>query len=175
MSMVELMASDEEQSAVRSRAGEVRDFARSELFERTFQEGMDLVEETAAYLDGDGRRESRLLSRASALAYAGESMKLTTRLMQIASWLLVQRAVREGDMAPEAACDARYRLTERKVETEPTHPEIPIALIEYLVRTEKLHDRVLYLDRRLYLDAPAELDANPVLSQMGLLEAAFRL
>jgi len=169
MSMVELMASDEEQSAVRSRAGEVRDF------ERTFQEGMDLVEETAAYLDGDGRRESRLLSRASALAYAGESMKLTTRLMQIASWLLVQRAVREGDMAPEAACDARYRLTERKVETEPTHPEIPIALIEYLVRTEKLHDRVLYLDRRLYLDAPAELDANPVLSQMGLLEAAFRL
>ena len=175
MSMVELMASDEQQSAVRSRAGEVRDFARSELFERTFQEGMDLVEETAAYLDGDGRRESRLLSRASALAYAGESMKLTTRLMQIASWLLVQRAVREGDMAPEAACDARYRLTERKVETEPTHPEIPIALVEYLVRTEKLHDRVLYLDRRLYLDAPAELDANPVLSQMGLLEAAFRL
>ncbi|WP_371812953.1 DUF1465 family protein [Brevundimonas sp. AJA228-03] len=175
MSMVELMASDEEQSAVRSRAGEVRDFARSELFERTFQEGMDLVEETAAYLDGDGRRESRLLSRASALAYAGESMKLTTRLMQIASWLLVQRAVREGDMAPEAACDARYRLTERKVETEPTHPEIPIALVEYLVRTEKLHDRVLYLDRRLYLDAPGELDANPVLSQMGLLEAAFRL
>jgi len=173
--MVEMMASDEEQSAVRSRAGEVRDFARSELFERTFQEGMDLVEETAAYLDGDGRRESRLLSRASALAYAGESMKLTTRLMQIASWLLVQRAVREGDMAPEAACDSRYRLTERKVETEPTHPEIPIALIEYLVRTEKLHDRVLYLDRRLYLDAPAELDANPVLSQMGLLEAAFRL
>ena len=170
-----MMASDEEQSAVRSRAGEVRDFARSELFERTFQEGMDLVEETAAYLDGDGRRESRLLSRASALAYAGESMKLTTRLMQIASWLLVQRAVREGDMAPEAACDSRYRLTERKVETEPTHPEIPIALIEYLVRTEKLHDRVLYLDRRLYLDAPAELDANPVLSQMGLLEAAFRL
>jgi regulator of CtrA degradation len=173
--MVEMMASDEEQSAVRTRAGEVRDFARSELFERTFQEGMDLVEETAAYLDGDGRRESRLLSRASALAYAGESMKLTTRLMQIASWLLVQRAVREGDMAPEAACDARYRLTERKVETEPTHPEIPIALVEYLVRTEKLHDRVLYLDRRLYLDAPAELDANPVLSQMGLLEAAFRL
>lgn len=25
-------------------------------------------------------------------------MRLTTRLMQIASWLLVQRAVREGDM-----------------------------------------------------------------------------
>ncbi|HRL24321.1 MAG TPA: DUF1465 family protein, partial [Brevundimonas diminuta] len=39
------------------------DFARSELFERTFREGMELVEETAAYLDGDGRQDSRLLSR----------------------------------------------------------------------------------------------------------------
>ena len=74
----------------------VQDFAASELFERTFQEGMDLVEETAAYLDGGGRQESKLLSRNAALAYAGESMRLTTQLMQVASWLLVQRAVREG-------------------------------------------------------------------------------
>ncbi len=168
------MASDDLQAPTAGRTGEIRDFARSELFERTFQEGMELVEETAAYLDGDGRRESKLLSRAAALAYAGESMKLTTRLMQVASWLLVQRAVREGDMTPDAAADPRYRLGERKVSTEPTHPEIPIALVEYLVRAEKLHDRVLYLDRRMYLDAPEETDVNPVLTQMGMLEAAFR-
>ncbi len=174
MSMVELMGDENFAPKTASRAGEIRDFARSELFERTFQEGMDLVEETAAYLDGDGRRESKLLSRSAALAYAAESMKLTTRLMQVASWLLVQRAVREGDMAPEAACEPRYRLNERKVEGEPSHPEMPIALVEYLVRAEKLHDRVLYLDKRMYLDAAPEPDANPVLSQLGMLEAAFR-
>ena len=56
------------------RAAVVADFAASELFARTFEEGMELVEETAAYLDGDGRRESKLLSRTTALAYAGESM-----------------------------------------------------------------------------------------------------
>lgn len=158
-----------------ARAQEIRDFARSALLQRTFQDGMDLVEETAAYLDGDGRRESRLLSRAAALAYAADSMKLTTRLMQVASWLLVQRAVREGDMTPEAATDPRYRLSERIIEAEPSHSELPIALIEYSVRAEKLFDRVLYLDRRMYLDAPAEPEVNPVLSQMGMLEAAFRL
>src|SRR3954447_21314240 len=92
------------------RATVIQDFARSELFERTFQEGMELVEETATYLDGGGRQESKLLSRNAALAYASESMRLTTRLMQVASWLLVQRAVREGDMPPEAACEDRYRL-----------------------------------------------------------------
>jgi regulator of CtrA degradation len=47
-------------------------------------------------------------------------------------------------------------------------------LVEYLVRAEKLYDRVLYLDRRMYLDTPGEADANPVLSQLGMLEAAFR-
>lgn len=175
MSMAEVMASDEPRTGPASRAGEIRDFARSELFNRTFAEGMELVEDTAAYLDGDGRRESKLLSRAVALAYASESMTLTTRLMQVASWLLVQRAVREGDMEPEAACDARYRMAERKMAVEPTHPELPIALIEYVVRAEKLHDRVLYLDRRMYLDAAPEPESNPVLSQLGMLEAAFRL
>ena len=80
------------------RADVIADFARSELFGRTFQEGMDLVEESAGYLDGAGRQESKSLSRNAALSYAAESMRLTTRLMKVASWLLVQRAVREGDM-----------------------------------------------------------------------------
>jgi regulator of CtrA degradation len=176
MSLVEFMTTDPIllSPTGRSRAAVVDDFARSELFDRTFREGMELVEETAAYLDGDGRRESKLLSRSTALAYAGESMRLTTRLMQIASWLLVQRAVREGDMTAEAACEARYRLAERRVDSESGNPELPIALVEYLVRTEKLYDRVLHLDRRMYLDEPEDDAVNPVQSQLDRLTAAFR-
>ena len=156
-----------------ARAAVVDDFARSELFDRTFREGMALVEDTAAYLDGDGRRESRLLSRATALAYAGESMTLTTRLMQIASWLLVPRAVREGDMTADSACEARYRLADRNPVAEPTHSDLPIALVEYLVQAEKLYDRVLHLDRRMYLDVADPVAVNPVQSQMDRLNAAF--
>lgn len=162
-----------EPSGGRSRAAVVRDFARSELFDRVFQEGMELVEDTAAYLDGDGRRESKLLSRAAALAYAGESMGLTTRLMQVASWLLVQRAVREGDMTPESACEQRYRLAERRPSVEPTHADLPIALVEYLVRAEKLYDRAVHLDRRMFLEAPEEEPVNPVHGQIDRLAAAF--
>ncbi|MGE3304268.1 MAG: DUF1465 family protein, partial [Hyphomonadaceae bacterium] len=89
------------------------DFARSELFERTFREGMTLVEETAAYLDGPGRAASKQLARAAALAYAGESMRLTTHLMQVASWLLVQRALRDGNMTLAEASHPKYRFTGR--------------------------------------------------------------
>ena len=38
-------------------------FIASALFARTFDEGMALVEETARYLDGEGREISRSLPR----------------------------------------------------------------------------------------------------------------
>ncbi|WP_397421572.1 DUF1465 family protein [Phenylobacterium sp.] len=154
----------------------IQDFARSELFERTFKEGMALVEETAAYLDGGGRQESKLLSRNAALAYAAESMRLTTRLMQVASWLLVQRAVREGDMAPAAACEDRYRLnadTVVRAEVLASRTELPTSLTRLADRAERLYERVRHLDRRMYVENPADERTNAVLGQMNRLKTAF--
>ena len=37
----------------------------SQSFSRFFHDGMKLVEDTAAYLDGPGRQESKLLDRAA--------------------------------------------------------------------------------------------------------------
>src|ERR1700722_14343256 len=77
--------------------------ASSAAFKDLFREGMTLVEEAASYLDGPGRAESRALPRPAALAYSTESMRLTTRLMQVASWLLLQRAVNEGELSSSQA------------------------------------------------------------------------
>jgi regulator of CtrA degradation len=160
------------------RAGVVQDFARSELFARTFQDGMDLVEEVAAYLDGPGRQDSKLLSRQGALAYAAESMRLTTRLMQVASWLLVQRAVREGDMTAMEACQPRYRIPGDKAPGEKTgetaaDADVPAALTGLSDRARRLYERVVHLDQRMYMDAPAEAADHPVLAQHDRLRAAF--
>lgn len=157
------------------RAGVIQDFAKSELFERTFQEGMDLVEETAAYLDGAGRQDSKLLPRNAALAYAAESMRLTTRLMQVASWLLVQRSVREGHMAPALACDASYRLAAETVAAGTGAREIlPTPLSELLERSERLFDRVRHLDKRMYVELDETQETtSPVLAQMARLKDAF--
>lgn len=152
------------------------DFAKSEVFERTFKEGMALVEETAAYLDGPGRTASKRLTRAAALAYAGESMRLTTRLMQVASWLLVQRAVREGEMPVAEACSEKYRLISR--ESAPTPPfagadELPEALRALIAKGGAIYDRVRRLDETMFgedNDAPS----NPVSDQLALLQQAFK-
>jgi len=154
----------------------IQDFARSELFQRTFQEGMDLVEETASYLDGSGRQSSKLLSRNAALAYASESMRLTTRLMQVASWLLVQRAVREGDMAPDAACEDRYRLSAEEVcraTAGASGEDLPPELLILLDRSERLYERVRHLDRRMYVEHTHDAVPRPIQVQMDRLKNAF--
>jgi len=165
--------------AVRDRAEVVRDFAKSALFDRTFKDGMSLVEDTAAYLDGLGRQESRSLSKSSALAYASESMRLTTQLMQVASWLLVQRAVREGDMAPTEACEARYRIdpTGRRTPSgdDPLYEVelLPAGLMLLVERAGRLYERVVHLDQRMYCEEIEEDGVNPVVAQLDRLRAAF--
>src|SRR5690606_41601432 len=73
--------------------------AASPQFKALYGEGMALVEETASYLDGPGRTASKVLPRVASVLYAAESMRLTTRLMHMAAWLLLQRAVNTGEMS----------------------------------------------------------------------------
>src|SRR5262245_3834339 len=135
------------------KAMSLNNFTASALFERTFDEGMSLVEECARYLDGRGRDESRALPRNAALVYAGESMRVTTRLMQAASWLLIQRAVQEGDMTPDDAASDRYRLGAREIclgKREEGVDDLPSKLIELLERSESLYRRVVRFDDLLF-------------------------
>ena len=152
-----------------------QDFANSEMFQKLFREGMDLVEETAAYLDGPGRDDSKSLDRTGALSYATESMKLTTRLMQAASWLLAQRAVSEGEMSAEEATDGKYRLSSDRA-TDGLWPEgetAPPVLMDLVTRSHSLYARLKRIDDNLYVDGPLETEANPVADQMAKLRGAF--
>ncbi|HKD46186.1 MAG TPA: DUF1465 family protein [Rhizomicrobium sp.] len=153
-------------------------FNGSALFKRTFDEGMALVEETARYLDGQGRAEARALSRKGAILYAGESMRLTTRMMQAASWLLVQRAVHDGDMAPDQAASSRYRLGSKEiclgVPSEYGEDLLPETLRDLLVRSENLYRRILRLDEVLFGDGSVPVPrGSGARAHLDRLEQAF--
>lgn len=152
----------------------IQSFTGSALFERTFDEGMALVEETAKYLDGRGRQESRDLPRKAALLYAGESMRVTTRLMQAASWLLVQRAVQEGDMEASDAHSDRYRLGSKEICLGGANEGVdmlPGTLQDLLERSDNLYRRIARLDDVLF--AGGLKPQSPVQAQMNRLTAAF--
>jgi regulator of CtrA degradation len=152
--------------------------AASSAFKALFSEGMALVEESAAYLDGAGRQESRALRRELAMAYATESMRLTTRLMQLASWLLLQRAVNEGDMTPMQAASEKHkvRLARQEVACAPElFEELPQRLRALSFRSMRLQARIIHLDRSLFGAPAAPIDsaASPIAGQVERLRAAF--
>lgn len=151
-------------------------FATSETFRELFREGMALVEETAAYLDGPGRTEGRNLGRAGTLGYTTESMRLTTRLMQVASWLLLQRAVNDGELTIDQANSEKnkVRLDSPAMSREgPAWTELPEALRALIERSLRLQDRVRHLDGVIYAPKTPIASQNPLARDLGRLADAF--
>jgi regulator of CtrA degradation len=151
--------------------------ANSQVFTDLFRDGMALVEETASYLDGPGRQESKKLERSASLAYATESMRLTTRLMQLASWLLIRRAVSEGELTLEQALEEQRKIKlPGKGSDQPTRDfsALPPRLRELITESVKLQERIVRLDQMLGLEqAPLEDADHPLSTQLSRLRAAF--
>jgi regulator of CtrA degradation len=154
-------------------------FTSSEQFEKVFREGMGLVEETANYLDGPGRFDARGLDRHGAIAYATESMRLTTRLMQLASWLLLQRAVSAGELTPEDASKEKHRISLADIGAG--HPlsgaaQLPESLDELIARSLKLHERIVKLDAMIATRAKSPAPApSAVNTQFDRIAKTFKV
>ncbi len=150
--------------------------ASSQVFATRFRDGMALVEETATYLDGAGRQESKKLDRSAGLVYATESMRLTTRLMQLASWLLLHRAVKEGEMTLAQASKEKnkVRLAACEAGDAKSLALLPAKLQELIARSTKLQAEVRRLDATMHAPVQPKMTAdNPVERQLELLKAAF--
>jgi len=153
-------------------------YAYSDKFKKLFGEGMQLVEESATFLDGPGRDAVKNLNRAASLLYGTESMRLTTRLMQLASWLLLQRAANEGEMSV-----AQIKAEKEKVKLENLPPaeadlsqhQLPEEFTKLVEQSIHLQSRIIRLDNELYGENSQQdkSDINPVNDQIELISTAF--
>ena len=154
-------------------------FTASEQFEKVFKEGMSLVEETANYLDGPGRLDARVLERHGAIAYATESMRLTTRLMQLASWLLLQRAIGAGELTVEDARKENHRISLNDIGKghDLTGAEaLPDALKALVDRSLTLHLRIQKLDSMISTQTTSDLAIpSPVNDQIDRLASMLKV
>ena len=161
-------------------------YAASAAFDTVYRDGMGLVEETAAYLDGSGRKEAKGLKGPLTLAYATESMRLTTRLMQLASWLLIRKAVNDGEMSRDDAVSERRKVRFSSI-GRPSHTKdfehLPARLRSLVERSFLLHDQIQRLDSIIggaqspSTPAPDAADSlqNPIEAQHQRLHAAFNV
>jgi regulator of CtrA degradation len=174
-----LMNEPSKGSAKTVKLAERRVFSQS--FKPLYQEGMGLVEQAAEYLDGKGRAEAKKLSRLAATLYAAESMRLTTRLMQVASWLLLQRAANSGEMTRDQVASEKSKV---RLDTASAHDEaagwaeLPKDFLDLVTRSLRLQALVRRMDEEIYggaiVDLPlASRRINPVSDQITLLNTAF--
>ena len=151
----------------------------SQSFKPLYDEGMRLVEQAAEYLDGEGRAEAKGLSRVAATLYAAESMRLTTRLMQVASWLLLQRAANSGEMTRDQVASEKLKVrldTASAHDDAPGWDELPEAFRAIVEHSLRLQGLVRRMDEQIYGDAAkqaARAAGNPVSDQITLLKTAF--
>ncbi len=156
-------------------------FQASAQFDGVFKQGMALVERTAAYLEGPGRAEAKRLPPSVNVLYASESMRLTTRLLDMASWLLIRRALKEGDIS-ETEAQRKRKGVALQAPSRSSHVagfgELPETLRGLVEESYALHDRIVQLDRAMNVKADnagatEALLANPVGTQMDRLRLAF--
>lgn len=156
----------------------------SPAFMGLFADGIALIDEAADYLDGIGRADSALLGRRLQTDYARQSRALSTRLMNLTSWLLLQRAVNDGDMsmADALAEGAKVDLggDAGSPDAEAADPRLPGVLLELIARSFELQRQVRQLDTalRMRIGVSATTVTEPrigngVAGQLGRLRSAF--
>lgn len=140
------------------------------LVDSLYVEAMLLADEARAYFDVVGRAERDSLEALSRVTFSCESLKVTTRLMHIIAWLLTQRAVEAGELAPGDALSPSRRLGEAPETEAATLDTMPVQARTIIATSIELHRRVARLDASL--DEPMT-EASPARRMFERLSASF--
>lgn len=141
------------------------------VLDAMYLDAMILADEARSYFDHDGRADRDTLDPMMRVAFSCESLKVTTRLMHVISWLLTQRAVDSGEMEPGAALDQARRLGDAAVSDDGVIASMPPTARRLIAASRDLHDRIGRLDatRPVLQRSPP----SPVHSLQGRLARAF--
>lgn len=142
------------------------------LVDGLYTEAMLLADEARAYFDHEGQAERETLDPLTRVAYSCESLRVTTRLMHVVSWLLVRKAIQAGEMS-EAEANAPDRHLGRAadlLEDRTLHAELPTRSRSLAAASRDLYGRVSRLDQQLRAEQGGE---SPARALQGRLQQLF--
>lgn len=135
-----------------------------------YVEAMLLADEVRAYFDEGGRAERDALTPIARVGYSCESLKVTTRLMHIIAWLLMHRALENGEIAAVDMRDPSRRLGEAAPSDSAAVAMLPDRARALILASCDLYERVARLDEGLW---PVGTAPNPARELYGRLESVF--
>lgn len=116
---------------------------------RTYDEAVGLLVEAREWLIRAEPAERDRLGPADRLSMTLESTRMTAQITQVVAWLMVQKAIAEGEMAWSEATRPEHRLGGRSVCLDRTgagNSRLPESLRDLLDRSHRLYVRVSRLD-----------------------------
>src|SRR4051812_36529889 len=135
-----------------------------------YTEAMLLADEARSYFDSAGRDDRDSLDPFARVGFSCESLKVTTRLMQIIAWLLTQRAVESGELSRWQAAAPVRRLGEEPESDDALLPRLPEQARALIEASRDLFARVQRLDE---IGTAAEPVASPARSLLSRLERSL--
>jgi regulator of CtrA degradation len=141
------------------------------VIDTLYIDAMVLADEARSYFDEGGRADREALDPMARVAFSCESLKVTTRLMHVIAWLLTQRAVEAGEMAPCDALDPSRRLGTAPSSDAAALAVMPQSAHALIAASVELHRRVARLDAARAAHGP-DLE-SPVRSLQQRLSMAF--
>ncbi|MGE5516732.1 MAG: DUF1465 family protein [Bacteroidota bacterium] len=121
-------------------------------FRRTYDETLDLMVEARNYMAYVERRERERAGLMAGLRMSCEAMRVTSRLTQVMAWLMMQRAVHDGEIAVEQALIEENRLSGGEVcwdDSFSADVTLPNGLRSLLARSLQLYQRVARLEQQM--------------------------
>jgi regulator of CtrA degradation len=140
------------------------------LIDVLYVDAMVLADEARSYFDDGGRSDREALPPLARVAFSCESLKVTTRLMHVIAWLLTQRAVGAGEMAPRDALDPSRRLGPAPISDVAAVAELPARARALIDSSAELYRRVGRLDEA---QAGEPVRESPARSMLERLATAF--
>jgi regulator of CtrA degradation len=126
-------------------------------FSGTYDETMTLLVEARDYLAAKELGDRHTADAEGRLLANREAMRITSRLTQVMAWLLLQRAVHEGEVGYDEALKPENRLDGHGVCLTQAEVALPPYLGRLLDRSYRLYARVDRLDKQIASRPPTRV------------------
>ena len=122
------------------------------LIMRTYDEALALTREVRDYIASQAPADKAALDHDTQLVASCEEMRVTARMTQVMAWLMLQRAVNDGELDREQAAVPDNRLGGQETclaepAVDPAY--LPARLADLLARSRRLYERIQRLDMML--------------------------
>ena len=123
------------------------------ILEELYTEGLELSRLVVEYFQVNKKEDLQHLGMDRMGFYTLECNRMTTGIMQVVSWCLMQKGLSSGEISSEQASERASRLSDIKLFSKPigcATDDFPAEFIDYSNRIRRLFERIVRIDRVLY-------------------------